>query len=161
LESIILTEAYQFVLLALVWVFLLLYGLWPSEPLAARLPSPKPLLPLRKRSTEPTPFMGLTHKPLCEACEQGVALRREPPCGPPPPIVSTRGRQRQVDTSHHFCPAPDCRYRGWLGLGNIRANGHPSSGPRRQLYCNRCGGYFLETHGTILHGKQGPPEKLV
>lgn len=25
----------------------------------------------------------------------------------------------------HFCPHNDCDYRGWLGLGNLRANGHP------------------------------------
>jgi len=69
-------------------------------------------------------------------------------------MVSTRGRRRQVDTSHHFCPDPDCPYGGWLGLGNICSNGHPSGGPWRQLYCSRCEGYFLETHGTIFHGKR-------
>jgi IS1 family transposase len=66
-----------------------------------------------------------------------------------------------VDTSRHFCPDPDCRYGGWLGLGNIHANGHPSGGPWRQLHCSRCGGYFQETHGTPLHGKRGAPDKLV
>src|SRR2546422_2875595 len=30
------------------------------------------------------------------------------PCAPPPRIVSTRGRPRQVDTSSHFCPQPPC-----------------------------------------------------
>jgi hypothetical protein len=152
---------YQLGLIVLVWVFLMLYGLWPSEPMATRLPTPEPLMPLRHRSKEPKPFMGLTHKPHCEACEQGVESRREPPCAPPPPLVSTRGRRRHVDTSHHFCPDPACRYGGWLGLGNIRSNGHPSGGPWRQLYCSRCQGYFLETQGTIFHGKRVVPEKLV
>jgi hypothetical protein len=23
-----------------------------------------------------------------------------------------------VDTSTHFCPNPDCAYRGWVGWGN-------------------------------------------
>ena len=69
-------------------------------------------------------------------------------------MTSTRGRRRHIDTSQHFCPDPACRYGGWLGLGNITANGHPSSGPWRQLYCNTCRGYFLETHGTPLHGKR-------
>ena len=78
-----------------------------------------------------------------------------------PLIVSTRGRRRQVDTSPQFCPAPDCRYGGWLGLGNIRANGHPSGGPWRQLYCSQCKGYFLETHGTIFHGKRVSVELIV
>src|SRR5215471_14543164 len=152
---------YQLGLIVLVWVFLMLYALWPSEPMATRLPTPEPLMPLRHRSKEPKPFLGLTHKPHCEACEQGVESRREPPCAPPPPLVSTRGRRRHVDTSHHFCPDPACRYGGWLGLGNISANGHPSGGPWRQLYCSRCQGYFLETHGTLFHGKRASVELIV
>jgi IS1 family transposase len=75
--------------------------------------------------------------------------------------VPTRGRRRQIDTSAHFCPNPDCAYRGWVGWGNLRANGHPNGGPWRQLYCTRCEGYFQETHGTPLHGTRVAPEKLV
>jgi hypothetical protein len=52
-------------------------------------------------------------------------------------------------------------YRGWLGLGNLRANGHPSGGPGRQLYCRSCTGYFLEAHGTLLHGKRVAVELIV
>jgi IS1 family transposase len=152
---------YQLALIAVVWVFLMLYGLWPSEPTAAHPQTPKPLRPPRTRSKEPKPFLGLTHKPSCEACTQGVASRREPPCAPPPPLGSPRGRRRHVDTAHHFCPDPDCRYGGWLGLGNISSNGHPSGGPWRQLYCSRCQGYFLETQGTIFHGKRVAVELLV
>jgi IS1 family transposase len=66
-----------------------------------------------------------------------------------------------VDTSRHFCPYPTCAYQGWVGLGNLCANGHPSGGPWRQLHCTSCGGYFQETHGTPLHGKRVAPEKLV
>jgi len=61
----------------------------------------------------------------------------------------------------HFCPHVGCDYEGWLGLGNLRANGHPSGGPWRQLYCRSCKGYFLETHGTILHGKRVAVELVV
>ena len=43
---------------------------------------------------------------------------------------------------------------GGRGLGNITSNGHPSSGPWRQLYGSKCHRYFLETHGTPLHGKR-------
>ena len=75
--------------------------------------------------------------------------------------MPTRGRPRQVDTSSHFCPHPHCAYRGWVGLGNISANGHPNGGPWRQLYCTSCGGYTLETHGTLLHGKRVAPDLLV
>ena len=83
---------YQLVLIALVWVFLMLYGLWPSEPAAARPTPPEPVTPRRKRSCDPKPFIGLTRQPPCDACEEGVAPRREPPCAPPPLLVSTRGR---------------------------------------------------------------------
>jgi IS1 family transposase len=76
-------------------------------------------------------------------------------------MPSTRGRRRHVDTSQHFCPDPDCRDGGWRGLGHITSHGHPSGGPWRQLYCHRCQGYFLETHGTIFHGKRVPVDKLV
>jgi len=39
-------------------------------------------------------------------------------------------------------------------LGNIRAHGHPSGGPWRQVHCTGGDGYFLETHGTLFHGKR-------
>jgi len=61
----------------------------------------------------------------------------------------------------HFCPHTDCDYRGWLGLNNLRANGHPSGGPWRQLHCTACDGYFPEHHGTIFHGKQAAVELMV
>jgi len=73
----------------------------------------------------------------------------------------TNRRPRTVDTSRHFCPHAGCRYRGWLGLGNLRANGHPSGGPWRQFHCTACNGYFPEHHGTILHGKHVAVELIV
>src|SRR2546428_12346765 len=152
---------YQLVLIILVWVFLMLCGLWPSEAAATRLTIPQPNTPPRKRSRDPKPFTGLTRKPQCDACAQGGELHREPPCAPPPLITSTRGRQRHVDTSHHFCPEPTCSYGGWLGRGNSSANGHPSGGPWRQLYGSRCRGYFLATHGTLFHGKRVSVERIV
>ena len=75
--------------------------------------------------------------------------------------MPTRGRRRQVDTSTHFCPNPDCAYRGWVGWGNLRANGHPNGGPWRQLLCVACRGYFLETLGTLFHGKRASVELIV
>ena len=66
-----------------------------------------------------------------------------------------------VDTGHHFCPNPDCTYRGWVGWGNLRANGHPNSGPWRQLLCVVCRHYFLETLGTLFHGKRTSVELIV
>ena len=152
---------YPLTLIALVWLFLMLHWLWRSAYASARLTAAQPIPPSRKRSKGPKPFQGLTRKPHCDACEQDGHLRREPPCAPPPQLIFIRGRRRQVDTSHHFCPDPDCRYGGWTGLGNISANDYPSGGSWRQLHCSRCGGYFLETHDTPFHGKRVSPDKLV
>jgi IS1 family transposase len=79
----------------------------------------------------------------------------------PDPMPPTHRRPRTVDTSMHFCPHTACDYRGWLGLNNLRANGHPSGGPWRQLHCTACDGYFPEHHGTIFHGKQAAVEIIV
>ncbi len=152
---------YQLVLLGLLWLCCMLHYAWPSGHAADLQRLPQPLPPPRKPPRVPNPFPGLTHQPHCDACEHATASRPQAPCAPPPPIVSTRGRRRQVNTSRHFCPDPDCIYGGWLGLGNISANGHPSGGPWRQLHCTSCGGYFQETHGTPLHGTRVAPEKLV
>jgi hypothetical protein len=57
---------------------------------------------------------------------QAAVPRPQAPCTPPPRIVSTRGRPRQVDTSSRLCPQPHCASRGWVGLGNVRANGLPT-----------------------------------
>jgi len=73
----------------------------------------------------------------------------------------THRRPRVIDTSRHFCPHAGCDYRGWLGLGNLRANGHPSGGPWRQFHCTACKGDFPEHHGTIFHGKQVAVELIV
>jgi IS1 family transposase len=152
---------YQLTLIALVWLCLMLHGAWPSDS-AAVCPTPlAPPPPRPKRRREPKPFQGLTTKPLCDVCEHAPDPHPHAPSAPPPRLVPTRGRRRQVDTSMHFCPNPDCAYRGWVGWGNLRANGHPNGGPWRQLYCTRCEGYFQETQGTPLHGKRVAPEKLV
>jgi len=79
----------------------------------------------------------------------------------PAPMPPTHRRPRAVDTSRHFCPHAPCDYRGWVGLGNLRANGHPSGGPWRQCHCTACDGYFPEHHGTIFHGKRVAVELIV
>src|SRR5215510_8896226 len=152
---------YQLVLVALVWLCLMLQWVWPSASVAACLTTLEPLPPRRKRSREPTPFVGLTAKPHCDACADASAPHPQAPATPPPRVVMMRGRRRQVDTSHHFCPNPECAYRGWVGWGNLRANGHPNGGPWRQLLCIVCRGYFLETLGTIFHGKRASVELIV
>jgi len=151
---------YQLGLIALVWLYFMLYWVWPSDAAACPM-TPEPPSPLPKRKREPKPFAGLTHKPHCDACEHATNSCPQPPLAPPPRIVPTRGRRRQVDTATHFCPNPDCRYRGWAGWGNIRANGHPNGGRWRQLLCIVCRRYFLETLGTIFHGKHASVELIV
>src|SRR5262249_34549233 len=84
-----------------------------------------------------------------------------PPPIPSAPMTPTHRRPRTVDTSMHCCPHGHCDYQGWRGLGNLRANGHPSGGPWRQFHCTACQGYFLETHGTLFHGKQAAVELIV
>ncbi len=152
---------YQLVLVALVWLCVMLHWAWPSDPATVCPTTPEPSGPRPKRQREPTPCAGLTTKPHCDACEHGSAPRPQTPSAPPPRMVPTRGRRRQVDTSHHFCPNPDCTYRGWVGWGNLRANGHPNGGPWRQLLCVVCRRYFLETLGTLFHGKRMPVELIV
>src|SRR2546422_314011 len=153
----------QLVLLALLWLFVILPLSRPKRPVTApAVPAlPEPLTPTRPRSHEPKPFEGLTHKPHCALCERDTAYPQAPPPVSPDPMSPTNRRPRAVDTSMHFCPHAGCDYRGWLGLGNLRANGHPSGGPWRQFHCTSCQGYFLETHGTIFHGKQAAVELIV
>jgi len=153
----------QLVLVGLLWLCVMLHCAWPNDRTVGDQYPTTPTRPRQKRPREPKPFAGLTHKPPCVACEhaaQGPTVT-PPPAPPPPRMTSRRGPRRQVDTSRHFCPHPHCAYWGWLGLGNLSANGHPNGGPWRQLHCTSCGGYFQETHGTPLHSKRVAPEKLV
>src|SRR3989454_1378035 len=151
----------QLVLLGLLWLCCMLHAAWPSRHAAGVPRPPERIPPSRKRPRVPKPFPGLTRTPHCEACAQAAVPRPQAPCAPPPRLVSTRGRPRQVDTSSHFCPHPHCAYRGWVGLGNLRANGHPNGGPWRQFHCTSCGGYVSETHGTIVHGKRASVDLIV
>jgi hypothetical protein len=60
---------YKLLWLALVWLGLILPMLWPTERTALGSPLTTPPPPRRQRSKAPTPFPGLLHKPLGEACE--------------------------------------------------------------------------------------------
>jgi hypothetical protein len=153
----------QLVLFALIWLFIMLHLIRPKPGVSALATSvePEPLKPKRHCSSEPKAFEGLTQKPLFALCERETVSPQAPPPVPPDPMPSTNRRPREVDTSQHFCPYAGCHYRGWLGFGNLRANGHPSGGPWRQFHGTSCKGYFLETHGTLFHGKQAAVELVV
>lgn len=122
----------QLLFAALVLVCLIIHVWWPDPLRAAPPPPSKPLNPQRKRAQEPPPFPGYIHKPLCEACAHGLDSHPKAPGSPPPVMSFPRGRKRPVDTPSQCCPDPDGAYHGWLGRGNIRANGHPGGQPWRQ-----------------------------
>ena len=149
---------YQLALFALVWLFVMLHV---TESKPGPPTPPAPAKPKRKHSSAPKPFAGLTHKPHCALCEHETGEATPPPPVRPHPMPPTNRRPRTVDTSMQFCPHTDCDYRSWLGLNNLRANGHPSGGPWRQLHCLGCNGYFPEHHGTMFHGKQAAVERIV
>jgi hypothetical protein len=154
---------YQLVLCALLWLFIISYLTWAKPGVSAPVTpaEPGPLTPKRHRSREPKPFEGLTHKPHCALCERETTHPQTPPPVPPDPMPEMHRRPRKIDTTRPFCPHVGCDYRGWLGLGNLRANGHPGGGPWRPFHCPSCNGYFLETHGTICHGKQAAVALIV
>ena len=149
---------YQLALCVLVWLFVMLHVARSKPGLTT---PPVPAKVKRRRSSEPTPFAGLTHKPHCAWCEQAPGENAPAPLRRPDPMLPTNRRPRTVDTAMHFCPHSDCDYRGWLGLNNLPANGHPSGGPWRQFHCLGCNGYFPEHHGTMFHGKQAAVELIV
>src|SRR5215813_6045708 len=153
----------QIVLCALIWLVIILHLIWSKPGVSPPVTpaEPEPLTPKRPRYNAPKPFAGLTHKPPCALCARDALHPQAPPAVPPAPMPSTNRRPRQIDTAMHFCPHVGCDYRGWRGLGNLRANGHPSGGPWRQFHCTSCKGYFLETHGTLFHGKQAAVDLIV
>ncbi len=152
---------HDLLLIVLLWLGGILYDGWSRHRSAPCPTTRTPATPRQKRSREPKPFAGLTSKPRCAACEQAQEPGSPAPLALPSLLPSAQGRPRQVDTSKQFCPTPCCAYYGWAGLGNLRANGYPSGGRWRQFQCLSCKKYFLETHGTPLHGKRVPPEVLV
>ena len=152
---------HQLTVLGLLWFFLMLSSLWPSASGTAPTPLSKPITARHKRSNEPKVFTGLTHKPPCAACAHEATHPPPPPPLRPAPMPSTHRRPRAIDTSRHFCPPDGCDYRGWVGLRHLCAHGHPRGGPWRQCHCTSYKGYFLETHGTIFHGKRGEVELIV
>jgi len=100
---------------------------------AQRLRCPSPA----DRAIQAIPTPTLQHaQTVCEPdaqapwalCEQEPMETAPAPLVRPDPLSPTHRRPRTMDTSTHFCPHPDGAYRGWLGLGNLRANGHPNRG---------------------------------
>src|SRR5262249_15816257 len=70
---------YQLVFLGVLWLFVMLYLAWPGPDVTTQPKPAKPITPRRQRSTDPTPFAGLTHKPPCALCAQEAAHPKAPP----------------------------------------------------------------------------------
>jgi hypothetical protein len=148
-------------LLMILWLSTMLLWMWRRRQATTSQADHRSAKRSTRRLQDPKPFLGLTTKPCCPACEHAPPPALQRSSCPPPLPRSPRGRRPQVAAPQHYCPTPECAYYGWTGLGNLRANGHPSGGPWRQWHCLVCGGYFLETHGTFFHGKRVSPEQLV
>ena len=54
--------AYQLVVLGLLWLFVMRHLAWPSRGVTNQTKPANPITPRRQRSTDPTPFAGLTHR---------------------------------------------------------------------------------------------------
>lgn len=145
---------HELLLLALLWQVVSSYWRWKRGQVSKHPPAQQ----ARRLPKTPKLFAGLTKKPYCELCEQGLEHRGQ---SPPPVITFKRGRPPAVDTHDHYCPEKTCPYYGWVGRGNIRANGHPGGGPWRQLQCLACRTYFQETQGTPFQGKRTPADPFV
>jgi hypothetical protein len=147
---------HELLLLGLLGLCVTLYWLWLRHQAAMDQAHGKQARRSTRRSKDPKPFPGLLRKPTCGGCEPAQEYADPSPCAPPL-IAHTHGCPRQVETQQQFCPNPRCQYYGWVGLGNIRANGHPGGGPWRQLHCRHCQGYFPDS--TDFSGKTLEPSR--
>ena len=105
------------------WLCIMLHHAWPSRSTVShqKPTEPVPLKFKRKRSNDPKPFEGLTQRPHCAAYERDAIHPHAPPPKRPDPMAPTKRRPCAIDTSMHCCSHAGCAYRGWLGLGNLRA----------------------------------------
>jgi hypothetical protein len=136
------------ILTAFVGVFLMLHYAWPYDQPLERQQPPSPVRPRHQHSNAPIPLAGLIYKLYCALCEQEASYAKPPPPIRSDPVSLTTRRLHEVDTARHFCPHAICDHRGWLELGSLHANGHPSGGPWHQFRCASCGGYFPEHQGS-------------
>ena len=110
----------------------------------------------------PPTLYGLTRKPPCDACDRASRLRREPPCAPPPP----HGLPARTPASGRHLPAFLSRIRTVaIAAGSGWATSAPMAIPAVVPGVNSTvppvEGYFLETHGTLFHGKRVSVDLIV
>ena len=107
-----------------------------------------------------SPVASRTCKPDCPACQAEAHRSGVPPLRPALQVKKKSGRPHCVNTHWHFCPPVQCSHYGWVGLGNLVANGHPNGGRWRQLRCTVCGKHFAESTGTLFYRSRVAPERL-
>ena len=146
---------YQLVLFALLWLCVMLHGAWPSRGAGPSRGQPTPHKPKRTSLRRVQTLCGPHPQAALRPCEHEATPPAPPPCHPSR-SPDSRGRPRTVDTSRHFCPHA-VRYRGWVGWGNLRANGHPSGRPWRQLHCPGAAAISGDPRHA-LHGKRVAPD---
>jgi putative transposase len=132
---------HDLLLFGLLWLCMIVDWLWPRRQAATVPARRQPVKRSMRRSQDPKLFPGLTTKPSGVACGQPQEHADSLPEASPL-MVAMCGGPREVDTQQQCCPHATCSYYGWVGLRNIRANGHPSGGRSRQLHCLRCQGFF-------------------
>jgi hypothetical protein len=93
---------HDLLLVALLWLGIILYKGWARIRSATCLTTRKPVTPIHKRSRDPKPFPGLTHKPRCAACGQAPEPGFPAPLAPPLLLPSPPGRPCQVGTAAQF-----------------------------------------------------------
>src|SRR5882724_9403948 len=143
----------ELLLFGLLWLCVLLYGVWQRSRVALGQSIPKRGKRATRRSQETKPFPGLMHKPHCPACEHAAEPTPRPPASPPLLIVSTQGCSRKVDVQHQFCPNPDCAYSGWVGRGGatcapmairgVADGGNGTAPGASHLFSRRAARYFM------------------
>ena len=121
---------YQLVIVGLLGLCVMLHYVWPSQDAVSPQPHRAPAVEAQAVQGAQTlcgayPTTALRSVRIRDQPSRAAASKTPAPMAPP-----TR-RPRVIDTAMHFCPHAGCDYQGWLGLGNLRANGHPSGGPWR------------------------------
>ena len=149
---------YQLGLIVVVWLFLILYGPWPSEPTAARPQPPKPLRAAPHTLQRAQTLSGAHSSTLlCGMCTRRRlapgAAQRPPPTRPFRPTPAPRHDAGAPPPGRHlvpFLPQPG------LCLSRLGGLGHPCQWPSMAVpggsCCVVCHGYFLESLGTPFMG---------
>ena len=149
----------QLALIALVWLYLMLHWVWPSDPAAcsttAAFSSPRP-----KPKREPTPFAGLTTKPPCDACTRP----RRPPARPLSSAPAPGAHAGATTAGGHFYPFLPEPGLCLSGLGRLGQSPRQWPSQWRSLAAAavcRLSPLFSRDPRHDLHGKQASVELIV